>query len=249
MKIDIRDDLVRMFEQMAKPNKPAKLNISPAVGAEIAQNLARSCVYLPDDDASSDDEIKQTYQVDPSIGDEPTASASTLPKVIEMLPDSNQFFDMKWQQIKNLPGYAQSGIRNMGRQIFESLDCFSTFSAQMKNKKKDGLAEVLVVSDFTHDQGAVNFLVDTILKHGTLLNVGKADHDKFLPDYQPDIMIFMTENWTFKLVQDNLDNGAPVELNSIYAWPGGLKHYGYALDHPKAQVEESAPHIEHNEIK
>jgi len=35
----------------------------------------------------------------------------------------------------------------------------------------------------------------------------------------------MTQGWTFKLVRDRLESGAPVDLNSIYAWRGGLNHY------------------------
>jgi len=149
--------------------------------------------------------------------------------VIEKLPLQDSLSGIKWQQIKNLPGYAVSQIRKMGRDTFEAFDCFQAFSQQHRDNGNDPLAEVMVVSDLTHNQSAVNALADMIAKKGVIIDTQEINYGDAMPDYHPRVIVMMTERYTFKLVQDRKEYGSPVDLNSIYAWEGGLNNYNKKL--------------------
>jgi hypothetical protein len=149
-----------------------------------------------------------------------------LPEISENLPSQEFFKGIEWQQVKNLPGYAVSQIRKMGRDIFSSFDCFRSLGEEVKRQGKDPLGEVLIVNEWTHDWSTTNFLANMIGKSGVMLDTGCADFGNRLPGYRPELIVMMSQNWTFMLVRERFENNSPVDLNTVYAWRGGLNHYG-----------------------
>lgn len=206
-------------------DKPANIQLSARQSQAIAGRLSQSIANLPADDFMPD--LQTSAHTQEEVLCRPTEA---LPKVIEMRPSQDFFVDVKWQQIKNLPGYMVSGIRNLGRDTFESFDCFKSFSEDQRKQGKDPLSEIMIMSDITHDKTSVNYFAKMIVENGVQIENCIIDHDQHIQDYKPEIIIMMTENYTFKLVCDRIENGAPVDLNSIYAWKGGLKNYRRSVE-------------------
>lgn len=187
---------------------------------------------LPEDDfiVSSTVSLHQVSDNEPRTSDYPL-------KRIEDLPSIEGHDGILWNKIDQLPGFQQSGIRKMGREIFLSFPCFQEFTNVSKQQGQDPLGEVFVVSDLTHNQSAVNYLAEMIERVGMQVQSGEMKHAPFIAGYNPRIGIFMNEDFTFKLVMDRPEYGAPISLNSIYAWPGGLKAYRkMALDMTEPQL-------------
>lgn len=197
---------------------PLKLD-QKVVGA-ISEAILGFLNNLPEDDfiASSQGGTHPVDDTELRTSDYPLKQTEDLPEVA-----GNGA--VLWNKIDQLPGYQQSGIRKMGRDIFLSFPCFQEFSRISVEHGRDPLGNVFVVSDLTHNQSAVNYLAEMIRRAGTEVQHGVMGHAPFIPGYAPRIAVFMTEDHTFKLVMDRPEYGAHISLNSIYAWPGGLKAY------------------------
>lgn len=204
------------FKGMDVAEKPQPLKLSPHTGRAVARHIMEWVGDLP-----ADKEFPHPQARSIESACEPT---NQLPATRETLPSVEKLAGLTWNKIGHLPGYSMSGIRAMGRDVFRSLECFHAFEAQLRHQGKDPLAETLVISEWTHDKTTVNTLAKMISENGQKLAAGIMEHPQ-IPNYEPEVIIFMTKDWTFKLVRDRKDNGAPVELNSIYAWPGGTFFY------------------------
>jgi len=55
-----------------------------------------------------------------------------------------------------------------------------------------------------------------IAQKGVVIDTQEINYGDAMPNYHPRVIIMMTERYTFKLVQDRREYGAPVDLNSIY---------------------------------
>lgn len=194
--------------------------IDPKIAAAIQAAITQWLQHLPHDDVFPDPQSK----FDEIGQDEPT-EPNFLPKTIETMPQIAGHMTPIWKKIGQLPGYAQSGIRKIGRSVFMSFPCFQAFAQACSVRSVDPLAAVYVASDLTHSQSAVSHLAHLISQKGHMVQSGEMDHTGMIEGYKPRIIVFMTEDHTFKLVQDRPELGAPISLNSIYAWPGGLKAY------------------------
>lgn len=157
------------------------------------------------------------------LGDpvEPT----TLPVPSGKQIDAVHGMNIHLYPIRHLPGYIVSGIRQMGREVFRSMPCFQAFEEACRNKRCDALGEVFSLSTMTAEHPAeVDAVAEHIHQHGQRMAEGTMVHP-MLPSYRPEVILYATEDWTFKLVRDRVENGAPINANHIYAWPGGLKFY------------------------
>ncbi|PCI01953.1 MAG: hypothetical protein COB76_00170 [Alphaproteobacteria bacterium] len=211
---------VDVLENLNSADLPVTIQLNAQSAQEIAKHISQSISNLPHDDFMPDVHVESREQ-----RDEICRPAEALPKIVETLPAHDFLSGVKWHKIKDLPGMAVSQIRKMGRDTFESFDCFQEFSEAQRAQGKDPLAEVLVLSEFSHDKTSVNYIAKMIVENGVQIDVGNIDYGHRMQGYKPDIIIMMTENYTFKLVRDRVENGSPVDLNSIYAWKGGLKRY------------------------
>jgi len=172
----------------------------------------------------------------------------TLPVPVSQFPALSGFPAICWRKMKQLPGYRMSPIRHLGNAIFKSFPCFEAFAVEAKTRKLDALGETLSLSMFTHDKSVVDRVARTIVENGVLLNAGEMNFDEILPGYRPRVALFMNEKSTFLLVQEKRENGAPVDANCIYAWPGGRQFYEprIAADTKK---EIAAPKSQKRKIK
>lgn len=200
-------------------NPPAnRPSANPQIARAVSEAVSTWLENLPQDD------FTPQGKAECSCGNDSTPEdPNLLPKTIEILPQAGET-RILWNKIEQLPGYMVSGIRKMGRDIFRSFPCFQNFSEECSKKGQDPLAEVYVASDLTHNQSAVNYLAKTISEKGQLINAGEMEHTG-IPGYKPRIVLYMTEDMTFKLVQDRPEFGAPISANYIYAWPGGTNFY------------------------
>ena len=131
----------------------------------------------------------------------------------------------KWRQVKSLPGYKIMPIRKLGHDVFMSFPCFRAFHVQAQAEHKDAHGEVRTISDFTHGADTVAQIAEQIIAQGVVIDAHELDYGTIAPVYHPKIILFMTESWTFKLVQERRQDGAPVDVHFVYAWPGGKAFY------------------------
>jgi hypothetical protein len=162
----------------------------------------------------------------------------TLLVPISQLPALPEFPDIRWRKVKQLPGYRGRPIRSLGNDIFSYFPCFRAFAVEAKARKLDGQGEILVLSTLMHDNSSVDCMARTIAESGVFLNSGELNFGENIPGYRPRIMLFMNQKWTFLLVQDKRETGAPLDANYIYAWPGGRMYYKSRIAFlPKKKVE------------
>jgi len=139
-KVDEKSDLDLIVD-----DQPANIQLSDGGAQAIAERLSGVIADLPMDDFMPQPQFAR-YVAE----ERPLRPTDALPKVVESLSSQDQLSGIRWQQIKNLPGYAVSQIRKIGRDTFEAFDCFQSFSQHHHDQGNDPLAEVMVVSDFTH---------------------------------------------------------------------------------------------------
>ena len=243
--VDLAEKLTDFPLPVADEAEAKIINMNPGMARAVAHAIGDLLSGLPtvEDDGINAAPIPDFFQ-------EPR-KPQTLPVPVTHLPALPGCDPIRWRQVQQLPGYQSRPIRSMGNDIFNAFPCFRAFAEEAKARRLDAHGQVLTVSDFTHDRPTVNFMAKLIAEKGTLLDVAQLDYGDRAPGYRPRIALLMTETWTFKLVQDKVEDGAPVNANFIYAWPGGARFYrpklapqptGYAL--PSRNVPKGLAHLE-----
>jgi hypothetical protein len=68
-------------------------------------------------------------------------------------------------------------------------------------------------------------MVAWIRQHGRVVDAGQIDFAAIMPGYRPNVILAVSENDSFLLVEDTRENGAPVNATYIYSWVGGRRAY------------------------
>lgn len=150
---------------------------------------------------------------------------NTLPVQLSHALSLDGMNPIKWRKVGRLPAFIDPRIRRLGQIMFDSFPCYQAYAETCRAEGRDPHAEVRTISDFTNGMTDVQFVAKVIAEHGRMLDKGFADFDELVPSYNPEIGLFLTQSWTFKLVRDRVENGAPVDARYIYAWPGGTDFY------------------------
>jgi len=200
---------------IANEAEAKQLNLNPEIAWRIGQAVSELLARLSNN------------RIDTSRGiiEKEPRPPQTLPVPVTQMPVLPDSAPVRWRQINQLPGYRVQPIRDLGNDVFMGFPCFRAFQKQTLAKNGDAHGEVLTVSDFTHDKSTISQMAKLIAEKGTFLDTKEIDYGPRAPNYRPRVILFMTDNWTFKLVQDKIENGAPINLNAIYAWPGGANFY------------------------
>jgi hypothetical protein len=227
---DIKKDIPMA---VANDTKIRPLNVDPTMVSSIASAIHDLLARLPQ--PRGDSLSASLFDLD-----EPS-SHQTLPVPTTEMPVLSDFTNVRWQRVRQLPGYRMQPIRDLGNDVFMGFPCFRSFADAAKARNEDAHGEVLTISDFTHDKITVNKMAEMIVKNGNILGATEVDYGLLAPGYHPHIVIFLTDNWTFKLVRDRIKDGAPVDLNAIYAWPGGANYYRHLGNGPAAKESATFP--------
>ncbi|MDX2027812.1 MAG: hypothetical protein SFW62_04190 [Alphaproteobacteria bacterium] len=201
-----------------------EMNVDAALQLHIDPEMARSIGRAVSDLLAQLPQIEGDDYLDAPVGMPENLTTETLPALLTTLPAVSDSADVRWAKIKQLPGYRSRPIRNLGEEVFMSFPCFRAYAESAQSHHRDAQGEVLVISDFTHGRDVTERVAKFIAEKGVFFEAGELNHP-LLSGYHPRIAVFMTETWTFKLVQDSIENGTPVNANYIYAWPGGAKFY------------------------
>jgi hypothetical protein len=144
-------------------------------------------------------------KIDTSLGniDITKPKPNLLPKVISTSLLAAGYQYPEFHAIKNLPGYLRSGIRAIGRKVFEPFtktkieDIYVI--ANLNNSGPNTELELNSVAKFLHD-------------HGTRNPKYEITFFEKIPGYEAEAMLYTYLNYTFLLVKDHAGH-------YIYVWP------------------------------
>ena len=235
--VDVAEKSADFDLPIAKPEEAKSLRLTVEVATAIEKAVSELLSRLPD--LQTQPGFSHAQCCRPSFKPH---NPQTLPALTTQLPVLPGYEQVHWRQIEQLPGYRLRPIRNLGNDVFMAFPCFGAFVEEAKARKLDAHGKILTISDFIHDRQTINDMAKLIVDNGVLLDIARLDYGNTAPNYHPRVALFMTETWTFQLVQDKVQNGAPVNANFIYAWPGGKKFYmTYLASHPSAPVLDPMP--------
>lgn len=202
---------------------------------DMPPEAARKMTFLQSlglDDEISDEEAARRagYEGEPTtVGAVPEpktpgtelATIENMPSIINKEIAEQSPVEPEWHQVKNLPGYLQSGIRAMGRQVFgtytntplEDIQVLANVGGQGPNSKR----EINAVASWLKD----NAERDT---------QGEMDFSKSIPDYGAQFSIFKHEGYTFMVVQDFAGK-------YIYVWPSADEKSSQGTERSSIQSE------------
>ena len=121
-----------------------------------------------------------------------------------------------YQKYKLSDFYVQSGI-DIAFPIFDKLPCF-------KNIRKELITDIEISKEvqFSRDP---NFISNI---KGKAFHVNSVLIDNFLGDlglYKPKVNVYVDYKHSYIIIEDRINNGAPLDLDTVYFWKGGIKHY------------------------
>lgn len=139
---------------------------------------------------------------------EPKVTVQNLPAVLSReiwqqkeRGEVDHSFDPDWYQVSDLPGHMQRGIRAMGRRAF---GVFTDTPVE----------DIWTMSTMVNPEVEVKKMIAWIRKNGIKDDEMEVDYGDLHPGYKPQIQIWKTSRYTFKIVKD-------FSGYYIYAWPGG----------------------------
>lgn len=183
-----------------------KAAIKPMSAA--AQDDMRGIMQMVGDtqDEISDDEAARRAGHD-SVGhtdgmNEPP-TPQNLPAIINTaVAASGMHIEPKWHMVRNLPGYMQSGIRALGRQLFGPFT-------------DTPIEDIQVLSTLSNDDTEVKAMMTWIKRNGVKDDEAQIKFDNSPASrYGADVQIWNAEGFTFMVVKD--PHGY-----YVYGWPGG----------------------------
>lgn len=108
-------------------------------------------------------------------------------------------FEPEWHQVRNLPGYVESAIRALGRQIFQ-------------NYTSTPIEDIQVLSTLSNDGNEVKMMAALLKKKGTRLADAEMDFQRIMPGYRAQVAVYEFGAGQFLAVSD-------FGGHYIYSWP------------------------------
>lgn len=165
----------------------------------------------------------------PDIPVQPT----TLPAVIQTLPAFVNH-EITWLKMAQLPGYIVNHIRALGRTTFRAFPCF--MEHQRKETARgvaDPMSTITLLAHFPDYGGPssrreVDQMANWIAADGTLIQADVLKFPVAFPGYRPEVVLLVTDEDSFLMVRDKIENGSPADGVYIYHWKGGANVYRLA---------------------
>lgn len=152
-----------------------------------------------DDEDEISDEVAQA-----NVGlDITKPKSTTLPVVINTSLRAVGEQEPEFHMVKNLPGYMVSGIRAVGRKVFEPFT---------KTKIEDIQVIANLNNSGPNSSLEINSVAAFLKKYGTRNSKYEISFFDKIPGYEADALIYTYANFTFLLVKDHAGD-------YIYAWP------------------------------
>lgn len=159
----------------------------------ISKFMQRVLASKMKDKVVDDDDLDNPYtRPEPRTPD-------NLPAVIsKAVAQTDGRFNVKWHQVKNLPGYFQSAIRAMGRAVFEPVT-------------KTRIENIYVISSLSNTETELRMLGSWIAKHGHKNDSMEMKFHDLLPGYNAKVDVYAAYGYTFAVVEDQFGR-------YIYGW-------------------------------
>jgi hypothetical protein len=147
-----------------------------------------------------------------------------------------------WRPLFELPGYADPGrrgesIRTLGRGIFRNMPCFRRMEEECRVVGRDPLGEVQVMANIggagPTSPAQMDAMSVWIRQNGRIADSAQIVLPHMGHAYRPNIILAVTENDSFLMVEELVRNGAPSNSLFIYSWRGGRQVY---LNNPEARI-------------
>ena len=108
--------------------------------------------------------------------------------------------NLTWHQVKNLPGYAKTAIRAIGRVVFAP---FTTTP----------IDDIQVLSTLSNSEIEVKAMISWLVRNGVKVQDTNLDFNgRIFPGYNPEIKLYRALDYEFMCVKDH-------EGYYVYAWP------------------------------
>jgi hypothetical protein len=206
------------------PKKSPKLKTASRYKGSTATMPPDANKFMNDINASgATDEISdQQARYNSGMMDEPPADTSSMPARISK--DMAQYgnIEPEWYQVKTLPGYIQSGIRAIGRQVF---------SAFTKTPIEDISVIASIGNGGPNTKPEVNAVAGWLQNNGIRDTDAELRFDKVIPGYSADVVVYKAADRTFMLVKDFAGE-------YVYSWPSSDEEDGI-IQQPKLSQQRS----------
>lgn len=165
------------------------IRANPAVSSFMQRVLA----------SKMQDKVVKDSDLDNPYGRPVPPINANLPAVINTaIAKTNGKFNVKWHQVKNLPGYFQSAIRAMGREVFTPVT-------------RTKIEDINVISSLTNSDMELKLMGTWIKKHGVRNDSMEMKFHDLLPGYQANVDVYAAQGYTFAIVADQFGQ-------YIYGW-------------------------------
>lgn len=126
-----------------------------------------------------------------------------LPAIIsrELVVNGEEDFNPNWIKVRDLPGYMQTAIRALGRQIFRQFTDYPIEDIQM-------------MCTLTHSEADVKRMTAFIRRHGMRDDEARIELTHIMPGFETDVQLWRLAGEEFLLTRD-------IGGYYIYGWPGG----------------------------
>lgn len=203
-------DLPKASAQTTK-QKLSKVSI-PAGSAKFFSQLSQldAVDELTDEEAAALTDVVHEERITTTYGYCKPKRPCTDLAIIEKLPAilnkqiaAEGYISPEWHQVKNLPGYLQSPIRALGRQIF------GTYTS---TKLEDIQVLAYINKQGPNTDREINAVAGHVKNHGERYTTGEMEFQKSIEGYESEFTMFTYLGFTFMIVEDFAGQ-------YIYVWP------------------------------
>jgi hypothetical protein len=160
---------------------------------------------LPQDGISDAEAMRRAgHDAAPTEGCEPVPRRpETLPAIVSraMSVEGGAKIVPEWHMVRHLPGYLQSRIRQLGRQVFAPFT-------------DTPIEDIQVLSTLSNPDRDVKAVATWIFRNGIRDDEAELEFGQIMPDYKANTQIWNVEGFTFMVVKDFAGH-------YVYSWPGG----------------------------
>ena len=170
---------IKKLSKAATQQKMGNLNVTPQAAGQAAQHLSTF-------DATGLDGIDDSDFESPGIP-EPDVESKDLAIISKEIGEFKGV-EPEFIEVKDLPGYMQQGLRQLGRAVFSQ---FTT----------EKIENISVVTSLTHSEDEVNAVGSWATKNGQKLDTAHIDFSA-MEDYEADMQLWANDGYEFLFVKD-----------------------------------------------
>lgn len=138
----------------------------------------------------------------------------------------------RWYSVYDAPGYLQGFIREIGARTLATFPCYARHRQVELANGEDPLGTVRFLADMPglNTAAELNQVAGWILENGLPMSPHQIAIPA-IPGYEPRVVLAASEEVSYLMVDERVEDGAPGNRRYIYSWTGGTRHY---LQNPAA---------------